>query len=119
MIGRIVGTAALLERFLDRSLLKYHCIIHQESLSGKKSYSMHVVIAVVSQVNKISARVLNRREFREYCGLSDRQHSHLVLRCGVRRLSNGQVLRRSWKLNNIAHDFQEEKDELPDKKLIL
>ena len=26
------GTAAILGRFLDRPLLKYHCIIHQESL---------------------------------------------------------------------------------------
>ena len=28
MIGRTAGTVALLERFLDRPLLKHHCILH-------------------------------------------------------------------------------------------
>jgi len=32
MIGKAAGAAALLERFLGHSLLKYHCIIHQESV---------------------------------------------------------------------------------------
>ena len=33
MIGRTAATVALLERLLDRPLLKYHCIIHQVSVS--------------------------------------------------------------------------------------
>ena len=35
MIGKAAGAVALLERFLDRPLLKYHCIIHQEYMCGK------------------------------------------------------------------------------------
>ena len=71
MIGRTAGTVALLERFLDHPLLKYHCIIHQGSLCGKMLYLQHVMISVVKCVKKIRAGGLNRREFREYCGLLD------------------------------------------------
>ena len=35
MIGRTAGTVALLEEFLDRPLLKYHCIIYTKSLCMK------------------------------------------------------------------------------------
>ena len=45
------------------------------------------------------------------------QNGDLMLHCEERRLSRGQVLRRFSKLNNIVHDFQEGKDELPDEKL--
>ena len=45
------------------------------------------------------------------------QYGELILHCEVRRLSSGQVLRRFWKLDNIVHDFLEEKDELPEEKL--
>ena len=53
MIGR---TADLLERFLDRPLLKYHCIIHQESVCGNIFYLQHAMILVVKCVNNIRAR---------------------------------------------------------------
>ena len=42
------------------------------------------------------------------------QYADLILHCEVRLISRGQALRRFWKLNNIAHDFLEEKDELPE-----
>ena len=45
------------------------------------------------------------------------QYGDLILHWEVCRLSRGQVLRRFWKLNNIVHDFLEEKDELPEEKL--
>ena len=72
MIGRTSGTVALFERFLDRPLLKYHCIIHQESV-WKKIDLQHVMISALECVNKIKARGLCRREFREYFGLLDMQ----------------------------------------------
>ena len=34
----------------------------------------------------------------------------------VRQLSRGQVLTRCWKLNNIVHDFLEEKGEMHGEK---
>ena len=46
MTGCNVGFCAQLEQFLGRTLLKYHCIIHQESLCGK-SLQMKDVMSVV------------------------------------------------------------------------
>ena len=64
MIGGIAGTAALPEMFLDCPILKYHCIIQQESQCGKNLNLQHAMISALKCVNKIRARVLNRREFR-------------------------------------------------------
>ena len=44
------------------------------------------------------------------------QYSHLVLHCAGCWPSRGQVNRRFWIQRNIAHDFLEEKDELPEEK---
>ncbi|KAG7174262.1 General transcription factor II-I repeat domain-containing protein 2A-like 3, partial [Homarus americanus] len=46
MIGKVVGTTTLLENFLNRPLLKYHCSIHQESLCGKTLNLQHVMLPV-------------------------------------------------------------------------
>lgn len=119
MIGRVTGTTTLLENFLHRPLLKYHCIIHQEALCGKTLNLQHVMLPVVKCVNKIRARALNRREFREYCEMLDLEYGDLVLHCEVRWLSRGQVLNRFWKLKNTIHDFLEEKNELPEERALL
>lgn len=119
MIGKAAGTTTLLENFLGRPLLKYHCIIHQESLCGKTLNLQHVMLLVVKCVNKIRARGLNRREFREYCEMLDLEYGDLVLHCEVRWLSRGQVLSRFWKLKNTVHNFLEEKNELPEERALL
>ncbi|KAG7162491.1 Zinc finger BED domain-containing protein 5-like 10, partial [Homarus americanus] len=51
MIGKVAGTTTLLENFLNRPLLKYHCIIHQESLCGKTLNLQHVMLPVVKFPN--------------------------------------------------------------------
>ena len=48
MIGQAAGAVALLERFLGRPLLKYHCIIHQESLCGIVLHLQHIIVLVIS-----------------------------------------------------------------------
>ncbi|CAK9816445.1 General transcription factor II-I repeat domain-containing protein 2A [Anthophora plagiata] len=84
MIDKVNGTIALLEKFLNHPILKYHCIIHQEALCGKTLNMQHVMLPVVKCVNKIRARALNRREFREYCELLDLEYGDLILYCEVR-----------------------------------
>ena len=63
--GCNVGFYAQLEQFLGRTLLKYHCIIHQELLYGKSLQMKDVMSVVVKCVNDIRAAALKRREFRE------------------------------------------------------
>ena len=119
MVGKISGNVTLLERFVGRSLLKYHCILHQESLCGKVMNLLHVTSPIIKCVNKIRARGLNRREFKEYCQQLDMEYGDLVLYCEVRWLSKGQLLERLWKLENVVGNFLEEKDELPDIRSLL
>ena len=115
MIGK--SAVALLERPLDLPHLKRHCIIHQEPLCGIFLNLQHVITSVEKCVNKIRARGLNRKEFREYCGLLDTQYGDIIHHCEMRRLSRGQVHRRFWKLNNIEQDYLEGQSELLEDKL--
>ena len=112
MIGQVAGTTTLLENFLHRPLLKYHCIIHQKARCGKSLNLQHDMLPVVKCVNKIRARALNRRKFEEYCEMLDLEYGDLVLHCEVCWLSRGKVLNRFWKLKNTVHDFLEEKNGL-------
>ena len=59
MISKVAGSVALLKRFLGCHLLKYHCIINQETLCRKTLNLQHVMISVVKHMNKIRARGLN------------------------------------------------------------
>lgn len=77
------------------------------------------MLPVVKCVNKIRARALNRREFREYCELLDLEYGELILHCEVRWLSKGESLSRFWKLKNAVLNFHEEKNELPDERALL
>ena len=55
MTGCNFGFCAQLEQFLRRTLLKYHCIIHQESLWGKSLQMKDVTSVVVKCMNDIRA----------------------------------------------------------------
>ena len=54
--GKHSGCGSLLEQFLGRQLLKYHCIIHQEALCGRSLNLRHVMDVVMKCVNRIRAR---------------------------------------------------------------
>ena len=57
---RKIEFCAKSEQFLGRTLLKYHCIIHQESLCGKSLQIKNVKSGVVKCVNNIRAVALKR-----------------------------------------------------------
>lgn len=104
---------ALLEKFLGRPLLKYHCIIHQEALCGKTMGLKHVMDVVLKCVNKIRGRALNRRQFRLFLSVLQEEYGELLLHCDVRWLSKGKVLSRFWELKESIYLFLSEIDELP------
>ena len=106
MIGnRNIGIGLLIS-FLGRSVLKYHCIIHQEVLCGQNLNMQSVMDVVVKGVNKIRARVLNRREFKQYLQNLDAQYGELLRHSDVRWLSTGKVLARFWILKTCASVFK-------------
>ena len=94
MTGCNVGFSTQLEQFLGRTLLKYHCIIYQESLCGKSLQIKDVKSVVVKCVYDIRAAALKRRKFRQLLNDLDGQYEELLLHAEVRWLSRGKVLAR-------------------------
>lgn len=84
MVGRIKGFVTLLENYLRRKVFKYHCIIHQEALCAKDLNLSSVVDPVARCINKIRARALNRRRFRELFPEETEEDGELLLHCSVR-----------------------------------
>ena len=116
MTGCNVGFCAQLEQFLGRTLLKYHCIIQQESLCGKSLQMKDVMSVVVKCVNDIRAAALKRREFRQLLNEVDEQYGELLLHTEVRWLSRGKVLARFLAVKDHVHNFLCEKNMLPEKR---
>ena len=70
---------------------------------------------VTKCVNKIRARALNRREFRQFLVDLNEDFGELLLYCEVRWLSQGNMLARFWKLKRCVLQFLRENfiNELP------
>ena len=96
MTGAHKGFVVLLQKSLDRQLLTFHCILHQEALCSQTlppecTQVMNVVIQII---NKIMAKALNHRQFRMLLDEVDSMYSDLLLYNKVRWLSRGEVLKR-------------------------
>ncbi|XP_072394954.1 zinc finger BED domain-containing protein 5-like [Diabrotica undecimpunctata] len=113
MVGRLKGFVTLLENYLRRKVFKYHCIIHQKALCAKDQNMSSVVDPVTCCINKIRARALNRRQFRELFAEETEQGGELLLHCSVRWLSKGNALERFWNLKECVLKYLQENNELP------
>ena len=96
MLGTQQGFVSLLQRALDRKLLTFHCMLHQEALCTQTftrecNEMMNLVIRVL---NKIIAQELNHRQFRSLLDELDSTYPDLRLHNKVRWLSRGEVLKR-------------------------
>ncbi|KAI0979346.1 hypothetical protein GJ496_001686 [Pomphorhynchus laevis] len=121
MVGKEFGAVTLLEK-MNNSLLRYHCIIHQEeSLCGKTLNMQHVMSHVIKCVNKIKTIGLEQQEFKDYCNLSELEYRDLFsfFVCEVQWLSRGRCLSRFWKLENAIYDFLKNNNELPSERDLL
>ncbi|XP_048357110.1 general transcription factor II-I repeat domain-containing protein 2B-like [Sphaerodactylus townsendi] len=96
MTGAHKGFVALLQKSLDRKLLTFHCILHQEALCAQTfpPECTEVMNLVIQIINKIIAKGLNHRQFRSLLDEVDSTYSDLLLHNRVRWLSRGEVLKR-------------------------
>ncbi|KAM9717454.1 general transcription factor II-I repeat domain-containing protein 2A-like isoform 1-T1 [Menidia menidia] len=96
MTGAQKGFVTLLQKSLDRKLLTFHCILHQEALCAQTfpPECTEVMDVVIQIVNKIMAKGLNHRQFRSLLDEMDTKYSDLLLHNKVRWLSRGEVLKR-------------------------
>lgn len=82
--------------FVDRELMTFHCILHQEALCAQTfpPECMEVMNLVIKIVNKIIANGLSHRQFCSLLEEVDNEYSDLLLHNTVRWLSRGEVLKR-------------------------
>ena len=87
---------ALLQKSLDRKLLTFHCILHQDPLCAQTfpPECTEVINVVIQTVNKVMAKGLNHRQFRSLLDELEGTYSDLLLHNKVRWLSRGEVLKR-------------------------
>lgn len=80
MRGSQKGFVTLLQKALDRNLLAFNCILHQEALCAQTfpPECMEVMNLVMQIVNKITAKALNHRQFRELLDEVDSEYSDLL-----------------------------------------
>ncbi|CAH2294051.1 general transcription factor II-I repeat domain-containing 2A-like [Pelobates cultripes] len=96
MRGAQKGFVALLQKALGRTLLSFHCILHQEALCAQTfpPECTKVMDVVIQIVNKIMAKGLNHRQFRLLLDEVESTYSDLLLHNKVRWLSRDEVLKR-------------------------
>jgi len=108
MLGKNVGFVKLLENWLERPLLSFYCVIHEESLCAKVSSKQltEVMSVVVKIVNIIVARSsLIHRQFKEFLNEIEAEYGDLLLHTEIRWLSRGKVLNRFVSLIDAIQIF--------------
>ncbi|XP_039204228.1 uncharacterized protein LOC120310168 isoform X18 [Crotalus tigris] len=95
MTGAQKGFVALLQKSLGRTLLTFHCILHQEALCAQTfpPECTEVMNVVIQIVNKIMAQGLNHRQFCLLLEEMESTYPDLLLHDKVRWLSRGKVLK--------------------------
>ncbi|KAK0155945.1 General transcription factor II-I repeat domain-containing protein 2 [Merluccius polli] len=109
MVGKRAGLTALVSdkvREFGGSVLKYHCILHQEQLCAKSIGLKNVMQDVVAIVNNIRSKALSHRQFKALLDEMDAQYGDMLYHQEVRWLSRGKVLRRFFELREEIGAFQ-------------
>ncbi|XP_073346963.1 general transcription factor II-I repeat domain-containing protein 2-like [Pagrus major] len=109
MVGKRVGLTTLVSdkvREFGGSVLKYHCILHQEQLCAKSIGLKNVMQDVVAIVNNIRSKALSHRQFKALLDEMEAQYGDVLYHQEVRWLSRGKVLRRFFELREEIGAFQ-------------
>lgn len=93
MTGKDAGFVTLFTKHVGHPLLAFHCIVHQQALTGLKELE-DIMKCVTKTVNFITARALNKRKFEQLLNEVQSSYSGLLMYNNVRWLSRGQVLER-------------------------
>lgn len=95
MRGAQKGFVNLLQKSLDRELMTFHCVLHQEALCSQTfpPECVEVMNLIIKIVNKIIANRLNHRQFCSLLEEVDSAYSDLLQHNRVRWLSRGEVLK--------------------------
>ncbi|KAM9165591.1 general transcription factor II-I repeat domain-containing protein 2A-like [Pangshura tecta] len=95
MTGAQKGFVNLLQKSLDRELMMFHCILHQEALCAQTfpPECVEAMNLVIKIVNKIIANGLNHRQFCSWLDKVESAYLDLVLHNRVRWLSRGDMLK--------------------------
>nr|XP_047145121.1 protein ZBED8-like [Hydra vulgaris] len=106
MIGCHKGLVSCIKEEIP-NLFAIHCVCHRQhlcakNLSGRLSDSPSLVIRVV---NKIKARTLNTRLFRQLCNENDEQFERLLLHTEFQWLSKGSCLKIFFSLYDTIVPF--------------
>jgi zinc finger BED domain-containing protein 5/7/8/9 len=109
MIGRYNGFVSYLKKAVP-NVLTVHCIIHRQHLVAKNlSPELNKSLeTVITAINKIKARPLNNRLFRQLCNENDEEFQNLLMHTEVRWLSKGNCLKRFYSLYDSVLEFFEE-----------
>ena len=112
MVGRQRGFMAHLKQ-ASPTVFAIHCVVHRQHLVAKNlNADLHASLqAVIKVVNRIKARSMNDRIFRQLCHNNDEHFERLVLHTEVRWLSKGNCLRRFMELFDTIVEFLRTNDE--------
>lgn len=113
MVGKKEGLTKLIEDHAvlvgNKSLMRYHCIVHQENLCAKALKMDNIMQIVIKCVTFIRARGLNHRQFQDYLKIMEADSGDIVYFSEVRWLSRGKMLKRFYDLRNEIKSFMESK----------
>ena len=126
MMGKVNGLAVRLEKYVvdngGGSLLKLHCIIHQQNLCARSVKFRDVMDIVIKSINFIRSRDLNHRQFQTLLSEMNDEHGDLAYYTEVRWISRGHMLKRFFDLRDKVKFFMEQKGksmaELDDKSFL-
>ena len=113
MIGRRQGLGNLLQLEANKvgndSVMRFHCIIHQENLCAKSLKMQKVMSIVIKTVNFIRSKGLHHREFQELLHSIDANFQDIPYYTKVRWLSRGKMLKRAFERKDAIQAILETK----------